>query len=200
MQRHISCASNQCSRPNCCCLIGYLQTENGYLTKVITALMSKHSPDHDSQSSVVKHGGDPVGWADMVYEEAPSSSSILYLALKAYITQVSLGNSHLEDSFRHASMAKSHVPDLREYTHSGAWQSRTAACMQHGRSRRRSKWRVSICIAGMASVEGIRSVLVIFVTKAESRKPDRFAPATRHLTRQYSRRGQRTVISLIGLP
>ena len=39
----------------------------------------------------------------MVYEEAPSSSSILHLALEAYTTQVSLGISHLGDSFRHAS-------------------------------------------------------------------------------------------------
>jgi hypothetical protein len=184
LQRHIYCASNQCSRPNCCCLIGYLQTENGYSTKVITALMSKHSPDHDSQSSVVKHGGDPVSWADMVYEEAPSSSSILYLALKAYITQVSLGNSHLEDSFRHATMAKAHVPDLREWPRFGAQVFRTAACVRHGRSKRRSEREVLICISGSTLVEVIMYKIVIFVTKAESRKPDHLAPATRHLTRQ----------------
>ena len=52
----------------------------------------------------------------MVYEEAPSPSSILHLAPEAYITQVSLGSSHLEDSLRRASMAKAHVPDLRERT------------------------------------------------------------------------------------
>lgn len=136
----------------------------------------------------------------MIYEESPSSSSILYLALEIYTTQVSLGNSHLENSFRHASMAKAHEPDLREYTHLGAWQSRTAACMRHGRSRRRSKRRGSICIAGMSSVEDVRSVLVVFVTNAECRKPDHSVPSTRHITRQCSRRGQRPVISLIGLP
>jgi hypothetical protein len=65
LQRHIYCASNQYSRPNCCYLIGYLQTEDCRLTEVITALMSKHSPNNDSQSSVVKQGGDPVGWGDM---------------------------------------------------------------------------------------------------------------------------------------
>ena len=79
----------------------------------MNALMNKHSPNNDSQS-VVKQGDDPVGWADMVYEEAPSPSSILHLALEAYTTQVSLGSSHLEDSFRRASIAKAHVPDLRE--------------------------------------------------------------------------------------
>ena len=66
----------------------------------------------------------------MAYEEAPSSSSILYLALEAYTTQVSLGTSHLVDSFRRASRAKAHVPDLRESNHFGAWQPRAAACMR----------------------------------------------------------------------
>ena len=88
--------------------------------------MDKHSPNSDSQS-VVKRGDDSVVGAYMVYEEAPSPSSILHLALEAYTTQVSLGSSHWEDSSRHASMAKAHVPDLRERTHFGAWQSRTAA-------------------------------------------------------------------------
>ena len=54
----------------------------------------------------------------MVYEEAPSSSSILHLAQEAYITQVSLGSSNLEDSFRFARIAKAHVPDLQTRAHS----------------------------------------------------------------------------------
>ena len=55
----------------------------------------------------------------MVYEEAPSPSSILHLAPEPYTTQASLGSSHLEDtvdSLRRASTAKAHVPDLRERT------------------------------------------------------------------------------------
>jgi len=48
-----------------------------------------------------------------MYEEAPSSSSIPRLAQEAYIAQVSLGSSNSEDSFRRASIAKAHVPDLR---------------------------------------------------------------------------------------
>ena len=71
----------------------------------------------------------PVGLADMAHEKAPSASSILYLAPEAYTTQVSLGISHLVDSFRRASIAKAHVPDLRECTRFGVWQPRTAACM-----------------------------------------------------------------------
>lgn len=80
--------------------------------------MNKHSPNNDKQS-VVKQSSDPVGWADMSYEEAPSPSSILHLALEAYTTQVSLGISHLVNSFRRASIAKAHVPDLRECNHFG---------------------------------------------------------------------------------
>ena len=104
--------------------------------------MNKHSPNVDNQS-VVEQGGDSVGWADMAYEEAPSSSSILYLALEAYTTQVSLGISHLVDSFRRASIAKAHVPDLRECNHFGAWQPRAAACMRYEGTRQRGEWAAS---------------------------------------------------------
>lgn len=65
----------------------------------------------------------------MAYEEAPSSSSILHLALEAYTTQVALGISHLADSFRRASLAKAHVPDLRECDYFEAWRPQAAACM-----------------------------------------------------------------------
>ena len=82
--------------------------------------MNKHSPSDGSQS-VVKQSGDLVGWADMAYEEAPSPLSILHLALEAYTTQVSLGISHLVHSFRRASIAKAHVPDLSECDDFGAW-------------------------------------------------------------------------------
>ena len=90
--------------------------------------MDKHSPNHDSQSAV-KQSGAPVGLADTAYEKAPSASSILYLAPEAYTTQVSLGISHLADSFRRASIAKAHVPDLRECNYFEAWRPQAAACM-----------------------------------------------------------------------
>lgn len=98
--------------------------------------MNKHSPDRDSQSAV-KESSDPVGLADMAYEKAPSASSILYLAPEAYTTQVSLGTSHLVDSFRRASIAKAHVLDLRECTRFGVWKPRTAACISSSKAEGR---------------------------------------------------------------